>query len=255
MQPALITKVGDDHYGRDLIAMLEREGIGLAYETDGEHATGLVHVTEGDDHEMTYEIAFPAAWDFIQWQPSYEKLVSQAGCFVFGTLSNRYHVSREALHRLTSCSAMNVFDVNLRPPHFQQAGIEVLLRQTHMLKMNLSELVMITDWFGRGGHTEDRMKFLRHRFEIETIIVTRGAEGATILSDNRMAHHPGYKVKVQDTIGSGDSFLAGFLSRILRGTGAEEALDFASALGALIAGKAGGTPAYHQEEVNKIMGG
>lgn len=246
---ALISKIGDDQYGHDLVQMLQKEGVQLYCQTDAEQPTGLVNATEGENHEMTYDIAFPAAWDFIEWKPEYEELASQSNYLVFGTLSNRYHITRETLHRLVQCSHRNVFDVNLRTPHYQQPGVEVLLKETDILKMNLAELVMITDWFGRGGNTEDRMKFLRHRFEIETIIVTQGGDGAMLLAEEKLLVHPGYRIDVKDTIGSGDSFLAGFLTQIIRGAETKQALDFAAAIGAFVATKSGGTPAYDTADI------
>lgn len=252
IEPALITRVGDDDYGHDLIKMMKNEGLHLRCEVDTQQPTGVVNTIEGEDHEMSYEIAFPAAWDFIQWQPEYADLTSKAQYFVFGTLSNRYHVTREALHRLVPAAQKTVFDVNLRAPHYQQPGIEVLLKETDVLKMNLAELTMITDWFDRGGHTDDRMKFLKHRFEIETIIVTKGAAGARLLTEDRFIHHPGYKIEVKDTIGSGDAFLAGYLARTIQGGSPGEALDFASQLGAFVATKAGGTPEYNMATIEEF---
>lgn len=253
IRPGLITKVGDDDYGRDLIKIMEAAGIQLHCEVDTEHPTGVVNVIEGENHEMSYDIAFPAAWDFIRWQQSCDDLVAGADCFVFGTLSNRYHVTRETLFRLLTSSKQNVFDVNLRPPHFQQTGIEVLLKETNILKMNLAELHLITDWYDRAGNTEDRMKFLRHRFEIDTIIVTKGAAGAKLLTEACIIDHPGYQIKVLDTIGSGDAFLSGFLARRLHGDDAETALDFAAAIGAYVATRAGGTPEYKVEDITELM--
>ncbi len=249
---ALISKIGDDNYGHDLVQMLKKEGIKLYCQTDAEQPTGLVNATEGENHEMTYDIAFPAAWDYIEWKPEYEKLVSEASYLVYGTLSNRYHITRETLHRLVPCANKNVFDVNLRTPHYQQPGVEVLLKETDILKMNLAELILITDWFSRGGSVEDRMKFLRHRFGIETIIVTRGGEGAILLAEEKLTDHPGYSIEVKDTIGSGDAFLAGFLAQTIRGADAAEALDFAAAIGAFVATKSGGTPSYVSEDVQRF---
>ena len=57
------------------------------------------------------------------------------------------------------------------------------------------------------------------------------------------------KVQVQDTIGSGDSFLAGFLAQYLEGEPLMVCLDFASRTGALVATKKGGTPKITEEMV------
>jgi fructokinase len=61
-------------------------------------------------------------------------------------------------------------------------------------------------------------------------------------------------VDVVDTVGSGDAFLAGLLSRLLDNSTAEEALDFASRLGAFIATQRGACPEYQVENVNSFIG-
>ena len=52
----------------------------------------------------------------------------------------------------------------------------------------------------------------------------------------------GKKVTVQDTIGSGDSFLAGFLFQYLNEEPMIVCMDFAARTGALVATQSGGTP-------------
>lgn len=251
--PALITKIGDDQYGKDLISPLEKDGVTVKYEVDRAHPTGLVYATEGTNHEMTYDIVFPSAWDFIEWQKGYEDIVSAADYFVFGSLTSRNDVSRKTLHRLTEAAKMNVMDINVRPPHFERKQAEFLLEKTDLLKMNLAELELVTDWFDQTGSTIDRIKFVQDHFKIDQIIVTKGGDGAMVNDHGTIYEHPGYKVSVQDTIGSGDSFLAGYLAQLLKGAGAEEALDYAAGIGAFVATKAGGCPEYEVGEIDELM--
>ena len=253
MNPALITKVGDDDYGKDLLEMLSNDGVAVKYEVDPKHPTGLVYANVGENHEMAYDIVYPSAWDFIEWQPEYEDVVAAADYFVFGSLTSRNDVSRKTLHRLTEAAKKNVMDINIRPPHFDRKQAEFLLGKTDLLKMNLAELELVTDWFGEDGSTVDRIKFVQDHFKIDQIIVTKGGDGAMVNDHGTLYKHPGYEVSVQDTIGSGDSFLAGYLAQLLKGHGAEKALDFAAGIGAFVATQAGGCPEYEVEEIDELM--
>jgi fructokinase len=60
-------------------------------------------------------------------------------------------------------------------------------------------------------------------------------------------------VKVNDTVGAGDAFLAAFISALTSGAPAVEVLDFACAAGALVASRAGATPTYGLEEIRAIQ--
>jgi len=65
--------------------------------------------------------------------------------------------------------------------------------------------------------------------------------------------HSGFKVKVADTIGSGDSFLAGFLNQLLKGSSVENALAFASGIGAFIATQSGACPQYEISQITELI--
>lgn len=65
---------------------------------------------------------------------------------------------------------------------------------------------------------------------------------------------PGYAVEVCDTVGSGDAFAAAFLHGYDRGWPIVEAADFANALGALVASRAGATPDWTVNEVLAMTG-
>lgn len=213
----------------------------------------MVYARLKEHNEMVYDIVQPVAWDFIKWNEQLSDLVKKAKYFVYGSLTSRDPVSRETLYSLLDIANTKVLDINLRPPHFNQSLIEHLLVKADMLKMNEAELEMVSSWYSDLELVEDQMKFLQDRFNIETMIVTMGGEGAMLIDRGNLSHHKGFKVKVADTIGSGDAFLAGLLSQLIKRVDPTEALNYASGLGALIATKAGGCPNYDISEITKLM--
>jgi hypothetical protein len=71
-----------------------------------------------------------------------------------------------------------------------------------------------------------------------------GIERLEWITQPRTERFEGFKVKVVDTVGSGDAFAAGFLHGYdLKWTTARTA-TLANALGALVASRAGATPAW-----------
>lgn len=59
----------------------------------------------------------------------------------------------------------------------------------------------------------------------------------------------GFHVTVADTVGSGDAFLAGLLSKLLEGRNEQEALEFACIIGSFIATKHGACPVYELHDI------
>jgi fructokinase len=252
--PALITKIGLDDYGKNLVNLLS--GAGLLtdnFQIDYEYPTGLVYANPNDNNEVVYDIVFPSAWDFIQWEDDFPSLLTQAEFFVFGSLTSRNKTSRDTLYQLLEIAKTKVLDINLRPPNYNRSNVEYLLAKSDVLKVNISELELITGWFSHFETTEDRIKILQDQFNIEIIIVTKGGDGALVNNKGNIYYHPGYKVDVVDTIGSGDGFLAGFLHHFLNGTSVDEALTFGSAMGALIAKYSGACPNYEIAELNELV--
>jgi fructokinase len=126
------------------------------------------------------------------------------------------------------------------------------LQSADIVKLNEHELPLITAWYSNAKSSNDQVKFLQDRFSVATIIVTRGGDGALVCQDGTFYSHPGYPVKVADTVGSGDSFLAAFLAKTKEGASIEERLQFANSQGAFIASKEGACPAYDLGEVAAV---
>jgi fructokinase len=252
--PALLTKIGLDHYGKDLIEILSSHGVITDYfDVDYEHPKGLVYANVNDNHEVAYDIVHPSAWDFIEWKNEHVKLLQESNFFVFGSLTSRSKTSRNTLMHLLEVAKTKVLDINLRPPHFRRTNIEYLLAKADILKMNIAELELITGWFSEFKTTEERIQLIQDRFQIDTIIVTMGGDGAIVNYNGSIYRHNGFKVTVTDTIGSGDSFLAGFLHQLIKSATIGEALAFASGIGAFIATKSGACPPYELNEVTDLM--
>ena len=253
--PAVISRIGSDDLGKELKEAFESKNIDTRFfQVDPLYSTGKVFATLKANNEVEYEIVQPVAWDFIESTNEVERLVQEAGYFVFGSLASRNEKSRNTLLHCLKLAKTKVLDINLRPPHFSRQLVEELLQHADFLKLNLAELHLITGWYPddlKGD--EEKIRWLSNRFDIPTIIVTKGGDGAMLFMSGAFYYHRGYKVIVADTIGSGDSFLAAVISKLMDKASPEEALDFASALGAFIASRSGACPGYEISEVVDLM--
>lgn len=250
----LISRVGNDTRGRELKAILEEKKVNLDYvQVDETHPTGVVMATPDAAGDMKYEIKQGVAWDFISLEPQHEILIRNASYFIFGSLITRSSVSGNTLFSLMDIPVTRVFDINLRPPFIDQKTLEYQFSKADVLKMNEEELDLITGWYVQFKAIEDKVRFLQNRFQIPEIIITRGAKGAIINSRDNFYYHSGYKVRVADTVGSGDSFVAGYLSGIINHKTPEQALQFACALGGFVATQAGGCPEYMVNDIVQFM--
>ncbi|MDI3319774.1 carbohydrate kinase family protein [Pinibacter soli] len=252
--PALISRIGLDKRGKDLLTFLKTKNVNAAHvQLDYHLPTGIVHATANVHGEMQYDIVSPVAWDNIEVEDDTIPLVKQADYFIFGSLAARNKTSRDTLFTLLEDANTKVLDINLRAPHFNRAIVESLLQKADILKMNESELQLIADWFGNFKTATDRITMIQQKFDIPNIIVTLGADGALMNTNGNLNPHKGFKVKVADTIGSGDSFLAAMITSIIQQRTPDETLTFACALGALVASRSGGCPDYLPDEIHELI--
>ncbi len=230
----MVSRVGTDDLGRELLAFLSDKGIPTnLVQRDQTLPTGTVKVRLDEKGTPSYEIVQPAAWDHIHPDEAAKQAVTDAGTLVFGSLACRTECTKSTLFELLERATVRVFDVNLRQPFFSVELLETLLAKATLVKMNDEELETLSAWFGASGQAAEKMSCLKKQFQLDALIVTKGANGAEFLNEINHYTHPGFKVKVQDTIGSGDAFLGAFLSKMLRGASAEESLETACAAGAL----------------------
>ena len=251
--PAMISRIGKDERGDELLKVLQSKGLNTKYiQIDEAVPTGIVKATQHPNGDMSYDIVSPAAWDHIVADDTTEALVKQAAYFVFGSLSARHATSRNTLFQLLEMAHTKVLDINLRPPHFSRPLIESLLQYADILKLNNDELELVTGWYGNYSNTEDRVSLLQDKFGIRNMIVTMGANGAQLHLNGQSYTHPGYKVPVTDTVGSGDAFLAAIISKTIDKAAPEPMLDFANRLAATITTYKGAMPDYDIKEVDSI---
>ncbi len=252
--PALISRTGDDELGKKLIQLLTENNINCAnVQTDETLQTGKVNATIRENNEVTYDIVKPVAWDNIIWQDDFESLISNSDYFVYGSLAARSDASRNTLVKLMELAKCKVFDVNLRSPHYSKEIIEKLLPAVHILKLNEDELIIVSDWFAAVKTEEERINMLQNKFNIPNIVVTKGGNGAVLNYGGKFYKHKAYKVKVADTVGAGDCFLAALITKFSAKERPENALQYACAAGALIAGYSGACPNYEVSEINDLI--
>jgi fructokinase len=88
------------------------------------------------------------------------------------------------------------------------------LHRADAVKLNIHELRELSGLlFNQPGNESMGIRLLQDRYGLKDIIVTKGAQGASYYTPQARHDCAAMPVVVKDTVGSGDSFLAGFLRR------------------------------------------
>jgi fructokinase len=251
----IISRVGNDEIGRELLAFIKKNGVATdTIQIDENVSTGQVIVQLNEKGSASYTINYPVAWDKITCIPEDEITVKKADALVFGSLVCRDSVSQNSLLEIINYTKYAVFDVNLRAPFYIKEILINLMMQSDFIKFNDDELYEISDLLHSPYHSlEQNILFIAEKTNTKHICVTKGSHGAVLYYNEKMYYNSGYKIDVVDTVGSGDSFLAGLLSKLLYDENPQEAIDFACALGAIVATNEGANPKISYAEINDFM--
>lgn len=255
---AMISAVGNDEDGKvicDYVRENQLDTSGII--TTEDYDTGIVQVTLNERGSATYEIKFPSAWDFIEINNDTLNIVKNADVFFYGSLVCRNDASRNTLFRLLDSNPgmFKVFDVNLRKPFYHIGLLEELMNIADFIKFNDEEILEITAELGfKSDDLEENIRFISEKTNTKSICVTLGKHGSLLLWEDEIYRHGGYPVKVADTVGAGDSFLASLIAQLLSNRKPDKAMDFASAVGAIVASKAGANPIITSSDIDMFTG-
>ncbi|WPR72726.1 carbohydrate kinase [Flavobacterium sp. NG2] len=251
----MISRVGTDSNGDAIISFLKENDINIdEVQTAEEYKTGVVNVMINEKGNASYDIAYPSAWDKIELNKTIKEKVSKSDVFVFGSLACRDEVSRSSLYSLLDLAKFKVLDANLRAPYYTVEVLFELMQKANFIKLNDEELKEISKKLGSPYNSfEQNIKFIAEKTGSKQVCVTKGEFGAVLYCNEKFYYNSGYFIKVVDTVGAGDSFLASLILRLLRGKSPQKALNYACAVGALVAGQEGANPKISDAEIKNFM--
>lgn len=241
------SRVGHDALGREACQVMEGLGLDTSYiQYDDQYETGTASVSLDGDGQPAFTIAQPVAWDFLEWNPEWKALSTQANVICFGSLAWRSATSAQTIELFlqnTAPNAIRICDANLREPFYNSDTLRRALGHANILKINDQELTLISSLFGVPINDQISMaKHLLREFRLDLICVTKGARGSLLVSRSESVIHPGFPVTVSDAVGAGDAFTACVAHYYSRGRPLQEISDLANRFASWIATQVGATP-------------
>lgn len=251
---AILSRIGRDDLGREAVHLLDPLPADTSFlQIDAAHETGRVTVALKHG-QAEYTIHQPVAWDSMELSDEWIKLAERADALCFGSLAQRSIESRQTIQTLAAQSpsrCVRIFDVNLRPPFYSSEVIQESLELTTVVKMNDVELPLVMALLGMPLEESGTSANLRGGSErllaefptLQMVAITRGGNGSLLVTRDEWHEHPGYPVKVKDTIGAGDAFTAALAHYLLRGAELPVLNEAGNRWGGWVASQSGAMPA------------
>lgn len=250
---AILSRIGRDDLGREAVHQLDPLPADTSFlQVDTRHETGRVTVAFNNG-QPEYTIHKPAAWDSLELSDEWVRLAERTDAICFGSLAQRSIESRQTIQTLaaqTPSRCIRIFDVNLRPPFYSSEVIQESLELATVVKMNDAEVPLVLALLGLAVEDDGLPQNLRSSAErflaefptLEMVAITRGAHGSLLVRRDEWHEHPGYPVKVVDTIGAGDAFTAAMTHYLLRGAELPVLNEAGNRWGGWIASQSGAMP-------------
>jgi len=251
----MLSAVGDDVLGHELLDSIKERQVSTDFiSINPNKETSTVEVTLDSNGSASYQIVADTAWDNIALTAELIKQVKSSDIFVFGSLVARKDLSLNTLKQLIDVAQFKIFDVNLRKPHYDLNILIELMQVADFIKLNDDELYEIAHAMGsKFNSLEQNLEFIAEKTNTPYMCVTKGSHGALLKINDKNYYNSGFLISVVDTVGAGDSFLGSLIYQLCNTTNAQYAVDFACAVGAMVAQNHGATPELSMHDIEQFM--
>lgn len=232
----IITKIGKDVLGDEILTFLEQENLSDRVQIDQNKSTGKVDVTL-KNNQPSYKIVENSAWEYID----HCDLTNPPRYFVFGSLAlNKEHNQNTFLQFKKSLpNTTFICDINLRSPLFSKKSIELCLNNADILKINDEEL----EYLEKTYNISNGIKWLKNEKGISKILLTKGKDGADLFWNDEQYQVEVFPVQnLVDTVGAGDSFTAIFIYGLIQNWEKQKTLNCAAKFASKICETKGAIP-------------
>jgi ribokinase len=235
-QVALVARVGRDVFGERTLAGLQGEGIVTRHVTiDPETASGVALITVDDAGENSIAVASGAN---AHLSPDDVRAAQQAIVEADAILL-QLEIPLETVQEAVDLAREAGVRVILNPAPAPSGPLpDGLLARIDVLTPNENEVRALG-----GGKADSEATAARLVSKgVGAVIVTLGARGALIVTQEGRGLVPGFPVQAVDTTAAGDAFNGGLAMALAEGKPLVEAVRFANACGALAATRLGAQP-------------
>lgn len=254
-QAAMVTRLGDDLFGRQLLEALGRRGVDTSHVAiDPDNPTGASTVLAGEGDYASIIAPGAAALlspaDVDRARPAIEAADALVLQLELPVAISAYAAA------IASAKGRSVI-LNASPaPDTVGAVPDALWRATSVLVVNRVEAGRLLGGAVAPEDVEAALAALARRFGAETVVMTLGKDGSLARRGDDVAAQAAFPANVVDAVGAGDAFLGTFATALIDGAPLAVALRRGAAAGAIAVSRRGVYDALpDSDEVDRFLAG
>ena len=225
---SMIGKVGEDGFGQTLINSLKNDKVDTTYIKTTKGATGVALITVDNNAQNSIVVSPGANFEVKEEDIDNNIEAIKNSDIVVLQLETPLNTIKYALKK---SKELNKYTI-LNPAPALKLDDEII-KNVDLLTPNETELEIIS---GVSIEIEeDIQKAAQIMIEkgVKELIVTLGSKGSLYINKEKSIFKKAYKVEAVDTTAAGDSYTAALAVALSKDKNIEEAMDFASKVGAL----------------------
>lgn len=243
-QTYMLASVGQDLFGKELIASLTENQVDCSYITEREGTpTGVaVIVRNQGDNRIILNAGANHCVDNTEISNALQQIANKEDIFLT-QFENKQDVVLEGLKEAKSRGLFTVLN-----PAPAKAIPSESYRYIDLIIVNQSECELLTGIYPTTE--EDCKKAMTILFEagVHSAIITLGVKGSVYGQADEFIAVSGYSVKAVDTTAAGDTYIGSFLYCVSNGKTIAESMNYASKASAIAVTKQGAQPSIPTRE-------
>ncbi|WP_324758206.1 bifunctional 2-dehydro-3-deoxygluconokinase/2-dehydro-3-deoxygalactonokinase [Haloarcula montana] len=265
LDTAWLSKLPDSPVGRRVTGELRRHGVTVevCWDDSDDGRQGTYYLEQGDiprGNEVIYDRAGASITTLATGEVP-EGLVEDADAIhtsgITPALSDRVETTTaDLLERASDAGTTTCFDLNYRSKLWSHAEAQSVVTE---LFPDIDVLVVAQrdaeQVLGRTGDAVDVAASLTADHGFDVTVVTRGADGVVAATPDDEYVQGSFEASDAHPVGSGDSFVGGFLSQYLTTGSVPEGLEWGAATAALKRSVPGDIAVVSPSEVRELIRG
>lgn len=246
----LISKIGNDVFGKQSMKLFEEEGIDIAgVLTDANHPTGVALITVDEQGENSIVVA-PGANAHLNPE-DVEQVFQDHGNARIALL--QLEIPLETVKYSAQIAFKKGIKVILNPAP-ADSGVQEILPYIDILTPNATEAELLSGIRVFDLKSAEMAAWAISEQGVKIVIVTMGKLGAVVLDFDKVSHVPAEEVIPVDTTGAGDAFNGALAVALSEGKSVVESVRFASKAAAITVKKLGAqsTMPYRKEIIPDV---
>jgi ribokinase len=253
---AMIGAVGNDAFGRELLSVLEREGIEQSIAVADRCNTGTAIIELADNGENRI-VVVPGANAQVDPTRVRDSLTALSERFEIGVVLVQGEIALDATASALEFARELGATTILNPAPMREFTKDILENVDYLVPNEFEARDLVSQSDTRLDSMLDCVEAANTILDlgVRNVIVTRGEKGAVWANANGSGQAAAFRIVPVDTVAAGDAFCGTFAAALNRSETFAEALRWASGAGALAATRTGAVDSLPNElEVRELLG-